>query len=298
LALLAGACIAPPNRPPKEDQIAEKSTVQLQPKPRPSADSTRPGGDAKSPSLEDHVSLLSSELPLERMQAQTRLRAAGQPGILATARFVAKPDGAPVALVEALRFIEDADLSQLDAESLELVRAALADRLKHEHAGVRIRAARALQVHGAGSQRTAFLQAIADPERRVRWAVVRRFGDQPEELKQAQRDVLLSLLRVRAADGFQTADIDQDGKLARAEFTGSDDEFRSLDHDGDGVISQQDWLAGRPSAVRADVIELLLRLHSKHTPADKPPGYNPYAPAAAQQAAVQQWTEWSSALPE
>ncbi len=297
--LMLGGCIQPPTRNQPEDQRMGESTEQLQPKPRGPVDPAQSGPkDPKSPPLEQDVKLLSSDLPLQRVQADNRLRSAGSAGVLAAARFLEQATVAPGATIEALRFLEDADIQGLDVPAREEVLRLLAGVLRHKDGQVRSHAARSLQVHGPGSQRTAFLQAIGDPERRVRWAVVRRFGDNPAEMDATQREVLISYLQVRTRARFDEADVNKDLQVTRGEFSGSDEQFAKLDSDADGRISLEEWTAPAPTAVRADVCELLMRLHAKLTPGLEPIGYNPYAPAADQQGAVDRWSDWSNALPK
>ncbi|MCC7510679.1 MAG: EF-hand domain-containing protein [Planctomycetes bacterium] len=297
--IVLGGCIQPPTRNQPEDQRIGQSTEQLQPAPRGPVDPAQSGPeDPKAPPLEHDVKMLSSDLPLQRVQADNRLRAAGAAGVLAAARFLADAGAAPGAMIEALRFLEDVDIQGLDVATREEVRRLLAGALGHKEGRVRSHAARSLQVHGPGSQRTAFLQAIGDAERRVRWAVVRRFGDNPAELDATQREVLISFLQVRTRDRFDQADVNKDLQVTRGEFIGSDEQFQKLDSDGDGRISLEEWTAPAPAPVRADVCELLMRLHAKLTPGLEPIGYNPYAPAADQQGAVDRWSDWSKALPK
>lgn len=274
------------------------STAELTPPPRGTIDAAKAApGDPSPPGLETDVLRLSSDKPLERVQAENRLRAAGAAGALAAARFLAS-GAQPRSLVEALVFLEDINLEDMELEQREDVRQRLAGALAHETPDVRAHAARALQIQGPGAQRTAFLQAIGDPERRVRWAVVRRFGDAPDELDAIQRQILINHLQVRRRSAFDSQDVDRDGNLTRAEFTGSDALWRIIDANGDDTISAEEWTAPAPTGVRADVIELLLRMHAKLTPALEPIGYNPYAPAEDQLAAAQRWKDWSDNLPK
>jgi hypothetical protein len=161
---------------------------------------------------------------------------------------------------------------------------------------VRIPAARALRVHGPGAQRTAFLTAIIDPERRVRWEIVQRFSDNPSELDRAQREILISYLDAATRQAFSSADRDSDGKLARGEFSGTDGEFTSMDQDADGAVSIEEWASPVPGLVRADVECLLRALHGKLTPKENLPRYNPWLPSSDQRDIVQSWRDWSEKL--
>ena len=49
-----------------------------------------------------------------------------------------------------------------------------------------------------------------------------------------------------AAGGFEGDDADQDGMVSQAEFSGSEEFFNRLDADGDGFITRQEALSGRP----------------------------------------------------
>ncbi|MCB9894126.1 MAG: hypothetical protein H6839_06750 [Planctomycetes bacterium] len=252
--------------------------------------------DPPNPKLKDDVPLLASEIPMQRIQADNRLQQAGAEGLMAVAAFLKSKRATPAQLVEALHFIAAADFAALDAEQATKVREALVSCLEHPNGKVRIEAARALQVHGPGSQRTIFLTAIGDPERRVRWAVVRRFSDHPEELDQVQRTILLGYLEADTRDAFNAADIDKDAKLTAREFKGTEAEFSKLDRDHNGSISKEEWISPVPSEVRADVVALLLRLHSKLTPDEKPVGYNPWLPSSDQLDIVTRWQNWNKNL--
>ncbi len=299
MAFLLSGCFAPPNRNQELDRIVQISTRELQPPLRGPVEARKAQPDDPAPPLLDgDVRLLSSEDPLQRVQANNRLRAAGGRGAMAIARFLedSTEAGDEAAIVEAIRFLEYVDLGAVDTEVAEAVRAQVAARLSDPDARVRIRAARTLQIHGPGGQRTRFLQAIADPDRDVRWAVVRRFGEQHNELERAQRELLIGLLRVRSRADFELSDANRDDKLTREEYSGNDDEFSEIDADQDGSITLREWTTGKPSAVRADVVKLLNWIHGKLTPTLKPIVYDPYAPAAEQLNAVAQWTDWSNSL--
>lgn len=290
-ALLAG-CIGPPPR--DSDDEMERSQVLLRPDVRPPVDDDRKtDDDPTAPPLRDDVLQLSSDIPLLRIQADNRLNRAGANGLMAVAEFIGSGEGEPHQLIEALRFVLAADFTPLEAEQVSEVRDALASCLDHEHGKVRVQAARALQVHGPGAHRTEFLAAIADPERRVRWAVVRRYNDHPRELGWAQREMLIKMLYAQPRAEFTAADVDANGSLTRREFSGTQDAFDRLDRDGDGEISEDEWMSPVPSAVRADVVALLLRLHGRLTPGHRPPSYNPWLPAADQGPVVKSWEVWN-----
>ena len=252
--------------------------------------------DPANPTLKEDVPLLASEIPLQRIQADNRLNQAGAKGLVEVAVFLKRKDATPVQLIEALRFIAAADFAALEADEASEVREALSHCLDHPNGKVRVEAARALQVHGPGSQRTVFLTAIGDTERRVRWAVVRRFSDHPEELDRTQRTILLSYLEAGTRSAFTAADQDQDSKLTPREFKGTADEFAKLDRNQDGAVSNEEWISPVPSNVRADVVALLLRMHSKLTPDEQPVGYNPWLPSSDQLDIVTQWQNWNKNL--
>lgn len=292
-ALLAG-CIGPPPRDSNRDEEMQRSQELLRPDVRPPVDATRKtDDDPTDPPLRDDVLQLSSDIPLLRIQADNRLNRAGADGLMAVSDFIGGSEGEPNQLIEALRFMLAADFTPLEGEQVSEVRAALARCLGHEHGKVRVQAARALQVHGPGAHRTEFLAAIADPERRVRWAVVRRYNDNPLELGWAQREMLIKMLFAQPRLEFTAADLDGSGSLTRREFTGTQDAFDRLDRDGDGEVSEEEWMSPVPSAVRADVVALLLRLHGRLTPGHRPPSYNPWLPAADQGPVVKSWEVWN-----
>lgn len=280
-----------------------ESYTRLQPESRDLLDSTKAEDDEDeppAPSLDHDVAQLSSPLPLQRLQAENRLRAAGDAGMLAAARFLDREGAEPRALIEALHFLEDIDLAAMGPEAAEEVRGVLSRVLRHDDAGVRAEAARALQIQGPGLQERVFFEAIADADRRVRWPVVRYFGENPRKLSRENRSRLVRMLAARSAAAFEAADSDSDGAVSRDEFmaldAGTQLEFEMLDADKDDALTAQEWSAGWPSYVRADAIQLLQRLHRKLTPDEARIGYNPYAPPAEQQTAVDAWMAWNAAL--
>lgn len=259
------------------------------------------GDDEVEPSeraLAGDVRELASPTPLERIQTANRLDEAGARGVQAAARFVAKSDAKPSELVAAIRFLASSEFEALDSETQGRVRDALAGALQHEDAAVRIEGARALRAHGPGSHRTAMLAAIGDSERRVRWAVVGRFGDHPEELEQSQRSFLLTFLEAGTREEFAAADGDENGSLTRAEFRGLDDQFDRLDRDGNDEVSLEEWASPVPGEIRADVVALLILVHGARTPDAEPPVYDPWKPAADQRDRVAAWREWSERISE
>ncbi|MCC6466164.1 MAG: hypothetical protein IT463_12560 [Planctomycetes bacterium] len=101
-----------------------------------------------------------------------------------------------------------------------------------------------------------------------------------------------------ANEEFARLDGDHDGKLTRAEFGGDDAEFSALDADQDGRLSRAEATEPVPAEVRADVYALLLRCHERLTPGQRPPDYNPWAPAGGQLAGLAAWRTWSDGLPD
>jgi len=276
-----------------------RDAEMLKPEIRPAVDARRPdSGDQPPPPLVDDVLRLSAPIRLDRIQADNRLRQAGVTGTLAAADFLQTKDAAPIALIEAMNFLMRTEIDSLQETQASHVRARLAALLSHPTGTVRAAASRALQLIGPGNQRTAFLRAIADPERRVRWAVVKRFGDFAEEADRAQLQILLSFLQAGNESDFDRLDADHDGTLTRTEFMRGDDEFVRLDKNTDGAVSKQEWTSPVDSAVRADVYTVMLRLHEKLTPDQRPIVYNPYAPAGEQQDAITSWQRWIEALPK
>jgi hypothetical protein len=299
-ALLAGllaGCIQPPTRNLARDEAIRDSTEKLAPERRGPVDSPRATEtDPPPPGLESDVRLLAGDVALDRIQANNRLRQAGTDGILAAARFLEVEDATDKERKEAIRFISDNDISGLESAELGEVRAMLAMCLDSDNPKVRAQAARALQIHGPGDVRTRFLQAINDTESRVRWSVVRRFGDHPQELNNTQRLFVIGFLDARPRSEFHAADTTGSGYLTRGEFPGRDEEFRRLDRNEDGFIQLEEWISPVDSGIRADVVQLLQRLHTKLTPRAEPIGYNPYAPSADQLQQVALWRTWSNGL--
>lgn len=142
--------------------------------------------------LDQYARDLASSTPLVRMQASNRLRHAQAEGVKACLRVL---ENAVAAIAEPiLRFLSSLDLQDIGAEHEAAVRAMAARNLKSPHAPLRVAAAQLLCAAGPGTTRTDFLAAIVDPERKVRWAVVRRFSEFASELENAQLMVLVSFL--------------------------------------------------------------------------------------------------------
>jgi hypothetical protein len=297
-ALLLAGCIPPPTRNQARDDAIRQSTEGLAPLRREPVDATRETEVRVRPTddLAEDVRSLSSPVALERIQANNRLRQAGTAGTLAAARFIDNPDATHVEVLEAVQFLADVQVGELDPLDQAEVREALALCLDRVEPEIRAHAARALQIHGPGPQRTRLLEAIGDPERRVRWAVVRRFGEFPSELNETQRSILIGYLDARSRAEFASADVTGSGSVSRSEFPGNDEEFRRLDRNGDGRIELEEWISPYSSGIRADVVQLLQRLHTSLTPDAQPIGYNPYLPSADQLEKVANWRRWNEQL--
>jgi hypothetical protein len=293
LALLP-ACVAPPARDTTIDDAMKQRNERLRPEVRGPIDNTRRvEADPPPPAMDHDVMLLASPNALDRIQADNRLRARGVEGILVVARFLPRTGTTTEQLVEAVEFLTGADLKDLDAAQGADVRALLAVLLAPERpAAVRKAAAWALRAHGPGAQRTVFLRAIEDKERAVRWAVVERFGENPQEVEDTQRLLLVKLLQAGTADEFAKHDENKDGFLAPIEFT-TEEEFKRMDVDNDRRISEQEWLFPVDSAIRTDVVDLLRRLHARLTPLDAQINYNPDLPGGQQREAYGLWKAWA-----
>ncbi|MCC6150571.1 MAG: hypothetical protein IT461_10000 [Planctomycetes bacterium] len=145
-----------------------------------------------APVLEQYAKDLASSTPLVRMQAANRLRQAQVAGVQACLRVLDSAESAVAGAI--LRFLATLNLEDIGAEPQGAVRLAAARHLKSPDVSLRVAAAQLLCATGPGPTRTEFLAAIVDPERKVRWAVVRRFAEFAHELENAQLMVLVSFL--------------------------------------------------------------------------------------------------------
>ncbi|MBZ0136645.1 MAG: hypothetical protein K8I27_09760 [Planctomycetes bacterium] len=294
LSFLTAGCIGPAPRPKALDEEKQQSAELLKPDVRGPVDAQRSTeDDPADPVLKDDVLQLASDIPLQRVQANNRIKQAGLEGLLAAADFLDDEDATPEQLVEALRLLASADLSEFEPSQVAHTRDQLAVALVHKDSRVRIEAARAMQVHGPGAQRTLFLTAIGDTERRVRWAVVRRFNDHPNELDKEQREILLDYLSAGTREDFETADTDGNNVLSRREFKDTAERFERL-AGGDDEISEDEWTSPYSSEIRADVVALLLRLHAKLTPNERPESYNPWLASSDQLDVLAEWQRWNA----
>jgi hypothetical protein len=185
-------CTGPTPRELEKDAAMENRAKELEAPTRPRLD---PGPNTPPPAadaLDQCAGKLASDSALERMQAANTLRRAQLEGVRACLRVLAQPDAAAAARI--LDFLAALNMDDLDADVQASVRVAAAARLKSQDVRQRVAAADALAAIGANGVRTEFLSAITDGERKVRWAVVRRFSDHPEELENAQLMLLAGFL--------------------------------------------------------------------------------------------------------
>lgn len=189
IGVLAAACAGPTLRDTNIDNRANARANVLAPEVRPPIQAVQ----AEEPSaakIDELVRLLSSRQPLARLRADAQLRATGAKGVLAASAL------APDKLYgeRALRFVSAADVASLSPEGQAQVRRQVLAGLKSEAPAIRAAAADVFQRHGPGEQQEEFLRAILDDERAVRWAVVRRYSEEPMELAPAQVQWLASQL--------------------------------------------------------------------------------------------------------
>lgn len=180
---------------------AREFNAPARPRLEPPAQSPAPAAAV----LEQYAIDLASSTPLVRMQAANRLRQAQADGVRACLRVL---ESAKPAIAEpVLRFLSSLDLEDIGADHQAAVRTVAARNLKSPDAPLRVAAAQLLGATGPGTTRTEFLAAIVDPERKVRWAVVRRFSEFAHELESAQLMVLVSFLADARLDSATRADV-------------------------------------------------------------------------------------------
>jgi hypothetical protein len=199
------ACTGPTPREIERDAlIADRANVLAAPeRPRLNPPPEAPAQPADS--LETCVRELASSLPLARIQAANQLKRAAAEGISACLRVLLKAD--VLVNTRILEFLAAQDYEAYSADVLEGVREAAAKQLKIEVAAVRQAAAQMLGTLGAGGARTEFLSAITDKERKIRWAVVQRFAEHPDELGNAQLMVLANYLGDSKLDSATRGDV-------------------------------------------------------------------------------------------
>lgn len=186
------ACTGPTPRDLDKDTVARERAENLaapeRPKLNPPANAPSPAASALDQCVQD----LAAPTPLARLQAAGQLRRAGNEGIAACLR--AMPAGSAVVVARIFDFFASLDIDSMEAGVQAEVRAAAAKHLKSADAQVRVAAAHMLAALGAGGARTEFLSAVTDSERKVRWAVVQRFSEHPDELQNAQLMLLAGYL--------------------------------------------------------------------------------------------------------
>lgn len=117
------------------------------------------------------------------------------------------PVSQPAAAAKILEFLATTDLDAFSAEVRASMCTSAARQLKSPNAEVRVAAAQLLAVAGVPGVRTEFVQAITDSERKVRWAVVRRFSEHPQDLENAQLMVLVSFIADSKRDSAVRSDV-------------------------------------------------------------------------------------------
>ncbi len=186
------ACSGPtPRDLDKDDYVKERAQNLAAPeraKLNPPPNSPAPA----ALSLEICAQDLASIAPLARLQAANTLKRAGAEGIAACLKVLGAGEAGMVGRI--LDFFASQDIDSLPADVQSAMRAAAAKNLKSGESPVRVAAAQMLAALGAGGVRTEFLSAITDSERKVRWAVVQRFSEHPEELQNAQLMLLVSFI--------------------------------------------------------------------------------------------------------
>lgn len=171
--------------------MEERAKAHPQPE-RPPLDQSADAPPLQPSQLEHWAEELGSPSALTRTQAANRLQQARGEGVAACLRKI--DSAADPVVARVLDFLAVLDLHDVAPEHLEPARSAAARRLKSASEAVRVAAACMLCAAGPGSARTDFLGAITDGARKVRWAVVRRFSDHPDELENAQLMLLASYL--------------------------------------------------------------------------------------------------------
>ncbi|CAG0934430.1 hypothetical protein PLCT1_02725 [Planctomycetaceae bacterium] len=198
------ACSSPTPRDLDKDELVKDRAQNLEAPERPKLNPP-PNAPATGPlTLEMCAQDLAAQAPLARLQAANQLKRAGAEGIAACLKVLGAGRAAVVARI--FDFFASQDIDSLPAEAQADMRASAAKHLKSTEAPVRIAAAQMLASLGAGGVRTEFLSAITDTERKVRWAVVRRFSEYPDELQNAQLMLLVSFIADAKLDSATRGD--------------------------------------------------------------------------------------------
>lgn len=199
------ACTGPTPRELERDAQVSSRANELAAPERPKLNPPQGAPAQPADSLETSARELASTLPLTRLQAANQLKRAAAEGIYACLRVLAKSGDLVNARI--LEFLAAQDYEAYSADVLAGVREAAAKQLKVDVASVRQAAAQMLGTLGAGGARTDFLSAITDKERKIRWAVVQRFAEHPDELGNAQLMVLVSYLGDSKLDSATRSDV-------------------------------------------------------------------------------------------
>ncbi|MCC6572231.1 MAG: hypothetical protein IT462_00440 [Planctomycetes bacterium] len=178
LILALAACAGPTARDTEKDTRSEKRAEILKPEIRPRIQPDA-DDDPKPAEFETLVKALSSPVGLERLKASQRLSRAGVQGVLAAAAYAADPDYGE----RALRYLATADFAGLKPEQQAEVRKRAIAGLASPTTAIRVAAAEVFQRLGPADYDGEFVNALFDAERAVRWSVVRRYTDNPLELK-------------------------------------------------------------------------------------------------------------------
>lgn len=282
-----------PQRDLNEDQRFKERNEALGNDVRPPLDTSRETTGHEHDELIPIAMDLAHPDPLRQIHCNDHLRNAGDEGILAVLKASVKKIPDDAWMVEALEFLGASNESMYTEETVTSVQDFLNQCLGDSRDDIRVASARAFDMWSAGEHRTDLLGAIADSNLRVRWAVVRYFGSRVPDMTSAQIKILLDYLDAPPAAGFIAADSDQNGELSRREFPLDSARFDSFDHDRNDSVSREEWDSPVPSAVRADVFSLMLRIHEARSGSERPVGYNPYASSATQSESVRKWRAWA-----
>lgn len=296
IAGLAAGCFSGPSRDLGRDEALKEAVNVNHPDVRNPIDPLKAPEDELATSLEGRVSLLTSEDPLQRMQGANALSSDLEAGVNEVLSFLLAANVEVLLKIAILEWLKTSEIPDLSSELQVSLRTCLAEMLNDDSAEIRRHVAEIFQRFGPEEKRTEFLQAIADEDRRVRWAVVHYFGAHQNELNRIQRLILVGYLNAGKRDDFKQMDSNNDGTISSREWKQDATSFKQFDRDDDGDITFDEWINPYPASIRVDVYALLLRLHEAHSPTEKPYGYNPYADATDQLKAVQIWRTWGQSV--